>query len=450
MHQLFISYSRKDTEFARKLTEHLEAEGLDAWVDWQDIPPSVDWMDEIKQGIEAADIFVFLVSPDSLVSEVCEAELAHGILNGKRIIPVIVREVEVQSVPASISHLNWIFFSRPQDVFEDAFEKLMTAIKTDFDWVQVHRRLQVKALEWERNNQEDSFLLRGKDLETAEAQLTVNVEKSPFPTQLQKLYVETSHQVDDRLLEQQQAKEQQLQVEKTVGARSRRLTYILMAVFTIAFGVLYFWLFNLVTDISLRSLRNQIVELIETSSVGIDGSQIQTLIDKYPEGSAQVTSDAYFTSLESMLTNILHTNTKVDPHSSLYIITKGQQAQDILVVASANGEFKFKETRSLASQNTAQIQGMQSTSNDFELTNFSVGSERTRISACTPILNSQSVSIGALCADFPVGIVHDAQNTVIKTLGIAFLAVYPIMLVIVFFVTRSLAKRSSSAKSPQQ
>lgn len=446
MHQLFISYSRKDTEFARKLTEHLEAEGLEAWVDWQDIPPSADWMNEIKTGIEEADIFVFLVSPASIVSQVCAAELEHGIVNGKRIIPVIVREVEAQSIPASISHLNWIFFSRAQDVFEEAFEKLMTAIKTDFDWVQVHRRLQVKALEWERNHKEDSFLLRGKDLEVAEAQLTVNTEKSPFPTELQKLYVQTSRAVDDRWLEEQQARARQLEIEKTVGARSRRLTYILMAVFTIAFVVLYFWLYRLIADLSLKALRDQMVELVETSSVSIDGDQVQSLIGKYPEGSSGAEKDAYFISLEALLTSIKHANTKVDPNMSLYIITKGKQAQDILVVASANGEFKFKETHSFTSQTNAQIQGMQTTANDFELTNYASNPADNRISACSPIFNTKSVSIGAMCTDFHVGIVHETQNTVAKTLAIGFLAVYPLMLVIVFFATRSYSRRSQSAK----
>jgi len=40
MSQLFISYSRKDTEFAQKLTESLTAQKMDLWVDWEDIPPT--------------------------------------------------------------------------------------------------------------------------------------------------------------------------------------------------------------------------------------------------------------------------------------------------------------------------------------------------------------------------------------------------------------------------
>jgi hypothetical protein len=201
MKQLFISYSRKDTEFAKQLSESFAAQEMDAWVDWQDIPPTVDWMKEIQKGIEEANIFVFIVSPDSIRSSVCAEEVAHAIKNGKRIAPVVAREVDMKEAPATLSHLNWIFFSRPQDKFEEAFEKLITAVRTDFDWVQTHGRLQVNALEWERSQKENSFLLRGSELKDAEAQLLVNSEKSPKPTALQREYVSISRREENIQIE---------------------------------------------------------------------------------------------------------------------------------------------------------------------------------------------------------------------------------------------------------
>jgi len=40
MADVFISYSRKDIAFARLLHKALADNGLDTWIDWQDIPPS--------------------------------------------------------------------------------------------------------------------------------------------------------------------------------------------------------------------------------------------------------------------------------------------------------------------------------------------------------------------------------------------------------------------------
>ena len=69
MNEVFISYSRKDTTFVRKLDARLREEGWDPWVDWEGIPLSADWWSEIEQGIEGADAFVFIISPDSVASD---------------------------------------------------------------------------------------------------------------------------------------------------------------------------------------------------------------------------------------------------------------------------------------------------------------------------------------------------------------------------------------------
>ena len=189
MTSLFVSYSRKDIDAARQLTEAFVRENLDFWIDWEGIPPTVDWWREIEKGIEEADAFLFLMSPDSVASKVCGQELEHAIKNGKRLIPLVVRDVRADDVTPILRTLNWIFF-RAGDDFNESFAKLITALKTDYDWLQAHRQLQVKALEWERNNHENSFLLHGKELEDAEVQLARNASREPNATDLQREYIQ--------------------------------------------------------------------------------------------------------------------------------------------------------------------------------------------------------------------------------------------------------------------
>ena len=189
MTSLFVSYSRKDIDAARQLTEAFVRENLDFWIDWEGIPPTVDWWREIEKGIEEADAFRFLMSPDSVASKVCGQELEHAIKNGKRLIPLVVRDVRADDVTPILRTLNWIFF-RAGDDFNESFAKLITALKTDYDWLQAHRQLQVKALEWERNNHENSFLLHGKELEDAEVQLARNASREPNATDLQREYIQ--------------------------------------------------------------------------------------------------------------------------------------------------------------------------------------------------------------------------------------------------------------------
>ena len=61
----FISYSCPEIDFVRHLFDQLTAYDREPWADWQDIPPTADWLAEIYRGIEAADSFLFIISPDS-------------------------------------------------------------------------------------------------------------------------------------------------------------------------------------------------------------------------------------------------------------------------------------------------------------------------------------------------------------------------------------------------
>lgn len=62
MSHIFISYSRKDIEFASKIVQALSENNLDTWIDWKSIPKGEDWEQEIYRGIEEADAFLFLIS----------------------------------------------------------------------------------------------------------------------------------------------------------------------------------------------------------------------------------------------------------------------------------------------------------------------------------------------------------------------------------------------------
>ena len=187
---VFISYSRKDSAIAQKLMKEFKSIELDVWVDWEDIPPAVGWLDQILQGIEQADAFVFLISPDSVASEVCNVELAHAHKNAKRIIPIMVRDVDPKTTVHIIRDLNWIFL-REKDDFDAGLEKVKKAINLDINWLQEHRRLQVRALDWDRKK-DLSLLLRGSDLRDAVKMIALHETGDPKPSELQNLYISFS------------------------------------------------------------------------------------------------------------------------------------------------------------------------------------------------------------------------------------------------------------------
>jgi WD40 repeat protein/type II secretory pathway component PulM len=195
--QVFISYSRTDKDFVHKIGEALAEQKREAWVDWHDIPPTAEWLKEVYAGIEAADNFVFVISPEAVASVTCLKEIAYASANAKRMIPILHREVPDSAIPGALAGIHWIFF-RGTDDFETAFASLIEALDTDLGWKREHTRLLVRAKEWERSKKEDSFLLRGKDLREAEQWLTKSVEKQSA-TSLHSRYILSSRQAATRL-----------------------------------------------------------------------------------------------------------------------------------------------------------------------------------------------------------------------------------------------------------
>ena len=198
MADVFISYSRKDIEFAQRIHHELEARDRQPWVDWQDIPPTAEWLDEVYAGIQAADTFLFIISPDSVVSEICTLEIEHAIQHNKRLVPVVFHDVADDQVHSAMAAHNWVFL-REGDDFEANLELLITALDTDLDYVREHTRLLTLAIEWDKNQRRRSAVLRGQELQTAEGWLQQSGSKDPQPTELHREYLSFSRTAVDRL-----------------------------------------------------------------------------------------------------------------------------------------------------------------------------------------------------------------------------------------------------------
>jgi len=193
MAEIFISYSRKDKEFVQKLGDAFTNAKRDAWLDSKDIPLTSEWQQEIFSNIESADNFLFIFSPESVASANCRKEIDRAVANNKRMLPILYRAVADDAVPETLGKFQRIDFDHDNQ-FDEKFAALIKALDTDVTWVQTHTRLLTRAKEWEREGNDRSFLLRGKDLTEAEQWVAKGVEKEPKPTTLQSQYILASRQ----------------------------------------------------------------------------------------------------------------------------------------------------------------------------------------------------------------------------------------------------------------
>jgi hypothetical protein len=160
----FISYARRpeDVQFVDKLTGDLKRRGKHVWVDRDDIEPAADWRARIERGIESAKSLIFIISPHSASSEECRNELLTALGFNKRVIPVVIRDVDRDDLPEGLLNYNWVF-CRNEPEERSAFGDILEALESD-----LHTRLSVRANDWLASDRDASFLLRGKDLQQAE------------------------------------------------------------------------------------------------------------------------------------------------------------------------------------------------------------------------------------------------------------------------------------------
>lgn len=200
MSDVMISYSRRDKLFVRQLEQSLRDEGLEVWIDWEDIAPTANWWAEIQAGIEAAHTFVFVITPAAVRSEVCKREVEHAVVHHKRLVPILHEDLSEEDrsyLHPALSMHNWIYF-RETDHFRQAFLMLRAALETDLEHKKMHTRLLVRAREWMEQEHGASLLLRGDDLREAENWLGRSLAQKPHPTEAQINYIRASRRAAGR------------------------------------------------------------------------------------------------------------------------------------------------------------------------------------------------------------------------------------------------------------
>jgi len=194
MPDVFISYSRTDEQFVRRLFERLQQAGKDVWVDFDDIPFASNWWEEILEGIQTSNTGIFVISPDSIQSRVCSLEISQLIDNHKRLVPIVLRPVDKDQrtqLPEQIREINWIFFDKEEN-FEASVANLLETLDQDLSFAKEHTRLLVRASEWARNAHSESLLLRGDELASF-----IDLIDRPELTDLQRQFLHASRNAEE-------------------------------------------------------------------------------------------------------------------------------------------------------------------------------------------------------------------------------------------------------------
>ena len=123
MDKVFISYSRKDIEFVRKLAGDLEKADYDVWWDITDLRGGDDWVRTIPAAIADSKYMIVVLTPDSIESEWVRKEYTQALSLRRKIIPIMLVPC---NVPFALNTINFVNFSVGE--YEDNFKSLLSPL----------------------------------------------------------------------------------------------------------------------------------------------------------------------------------------------------------------------------------------------------------------------------------------------------------------------------------
>ena len=120
----FFSYSRKNSDFVKKLATDLKKAGENVWLDQLDIAPGNPWDDSIQNALNEAEGLIVILSDDSVKSKNVMDEVSYAISRGKRIVPLVIENCPI---PFRLARLQYIDFMKDYD---SSFANLLKSLNT--------------------------------------------------------------------------------------------------------------------------------------------------------------------------------------------------------------------------------------------------------------------------------------------------------------------------------
>ncbi|NET10702.1 MAG: TIR domain-containing protein, partial [Symploca sp. SIO2B6] len=250
---VFISYSRADSDLARKLNEELQLQGKTTWFDQESIASGSDFQQEIYQGIKVCDNFLFIISHRSVNSPYCADEVEYAASLNKRFVTVLHRQINTTDLHPQLGRVQWIDFNQHNRDFNANFHQLVRTLDTDRGHLRSHSKWLQRALEWGQKGKSADLLLRGSEFLIAQNWLeeTEQQHKQPAANPLQKEFIEASQKAIAAAAAEEKRRQSEillLQEERTKEAEARlaqqkksliAVSMLLLA--AVALGVVALW-----------------------------------------------------------------------------------------------------------------------------------------------------------------------------------------------------------------
>jgi hypothetical protein len=105
---IFLSYSRDNADVAEALAEDLKELGHAVWVD-HELSGGQIWWDQILARMRSCDVFILVLTPQSLGSAACSREYEYAAALRKPILPILLSEgISTNLLPPALAQIQHV------------------------------------------------------------------------------------------------------------------------------------------------------------------------------------------------------------------------------------------------------------------------------------------------------------------------------------------------------
>jgi len=114
-YDVFLSYSHEDRPWVSEFVSTLKTGGIKAWFDMADIAPGDRWQEKIQEALRESGTLVMVLSPNSITSPWMFFELGAAFADKKRIIPVLIGDMDTAKIPMALQKFQALREKSPQE-----------------------------------------------------------------------------------------------------------------------------------------------------------------------------------------------------------------------------------------------------------------------------------------------------------------------------------------------
>ncbi len=125
--RVFISYSGLDADWARSFAKALKERGVNVWFDEFNVQPGDSVREALESGLRGSDVVVALVDPEYPAKPALFFELGAAIGMGKRVVPIVPKGVDPNSLPLDVRLRRYLVRESPEHTAEELSNALLAA-----------------------------------------------------------------------------------------------------------------------------------------------------------------------------------------------------------------------------------------------------------------------------------------------------------------------------------